>query len=211
MISYLFYSLLNKTLDFFLFEFIFTPLVSYKIDIDMEKKYNVPISEAEKNKFYETVFKEHKVAIISSDYVCEIKLETTNKFWMRKNISRKFYNMEIAIYQVHNFLIVFLARSETPILLKKFDHPIELSADEGHDFIIKHISDKGETYEKYQWLERKQEYAAINYGDVVPDGYTPLPQRGSDHQWQRVYYRSNPELKSIDNTIFYDFVAKYWE
>ena len=177
----------------------------------MNKKFNVPISEAEKNKFYKNVFQKHKVAIISSDYVCEIKLEKDHKIWMRKNISRKFYNMEIAIYQVHNFLIVFLARSETPICLKEFDHPIELSAGEGHDFMIKHISETGETYEKYQWLEKKQEYAVINYGDVVPDGYTPLPQRGSDHQWNRVYFRSNPELKSIDNTIFYDFVAKYWE
>lgn len=175
----------------------------------MERKTVVPINEVEKSRFYEKVFKEHKIAIVNSDYVCEVMFE--NGLWMRRNISRKFYNLEIAIYQINSYLIVFLARSEMPVLLKEFDHPIEISVVSEHDFIIKHVFANEESYERYQWLEKEMKYEVVDCGNVVPDNYKPIPPRGSDHQWLRVYYRSNSELKSVDNTIFYSFIAKYWE
>ena len=185
----------------------FTPHL-YNYDMDTKKKLP-PISQAEKSALCEELFRRFKIAVINRDYVCEIR--QNGNLWERKAVSRKFFNSEVVVYTIKNYLIVFLPQSEAPIVMQKFDYPIELSSIGGTDFFVKHINGNLPRFEKYCWSVADKCYYVTDLGNDVPAAFKALGERGIEHEWRRIYYHKNSCAKSIDNTMFYDYIAKLWE
>lgn len=177
----------------------------------LRKKYF--FSETEKCAFFEKIFKELKIAPVDSDHVAEIKLNEC--LWYRKNIPFLFSNFHCTAYKFGKYMIVWKGCSDEPIFLMEYEHPYEVFSIEKFDFFIrKKLSDGGFCVERYTWEPSGKNYVMERYANnTIPTDFSSKEDKTirNKPEWLRVYPHKNIETKSVDNTIFYDYIVKFWQ
>jgi len=182
--------------------------------MDMSNILHLP-SEAEKCAFFEKVFKEHKVAMVSAD--CVVKVSSKYPFWFRQTIDKVFLTDECCGYQIGNFAIVWKGRSNIPLFIAECSQPFELFSCGKYNFLLrKKCADDTHCFERYIWLPSEECYQVEKYEpDLVPEEFATAKRfnkhHGQEHELRRMYPLDDPETKSDDNRIFHDFIAKYWQ
>ena len=77
-----------------------------------------PVSEAERCAFFEQLFKNQKIAAVNSNYICRVGM--SNGHFYRKDISRRFHNLEITGYQIgENLVVIWQSRSGKVLFLQQ--------------------------------------------------------------------------------------------
>ena len=167
-----------------------------------------PVSQAEKCKFFEKIFRELNIAPLNNQYVYEVKWN--GLMWLRKAVSRRFYTLECSCYQLGKYAIVWKARSSDVLFLMECDVPYEMFSISGFDFFIRKKCDDSFIIERYTWDKEENVYEKTAYAKgFVPDDFTENYSLGSKHEWNKIRPHKSPEIKSVDNEIFYHFIVKY--
>ncbi len=169
--------------------------------------------QAEKSAFFEKLFREKKVAAVASDAVYEIGYNGV--LWLRKGLSRVFHTLECTAYQIDNYLIVWKNFSDEPIFMAVSELPFTCVSLGEKDFMLKfETPNKDFFFERCSWQPSKENYEVTPF----PIGETPsdleravqTPPSTKEHVWNRLFIRKE-SIQSYDNTIFYEFIVKWWE
>ncbi len=167
-----------------------------------------PVSEAERCAFFEQLFKNQKIAAVNSNFMCRVAM--CNGFFYRKDISRRFHNLEITGYQIGNDIIIWQSRSDKLLLLQQNNEAIDLfGSKKGYNFFIRRLSKDGILYEKYTYDPKEEAYSVEISTRVPTDFDEHAVSAGHPHSWVRMFPHEDEETKSTDNTIFYGYIRKY--
>ena len=193
----------------------FTPTLGlplYKIHIFMnkikEKKYL--LSEADKYRFFEKIFKELKIALVDSDHVCRVKY--SGHYWLRQCLCRSFLTIECCGYKFGRYAVVWKGLSNIPLFIMEFDCPFDIFSIKEYDFLLRKEIQGLNNFERYTWQPSTGQYLITTFPpEIAPEEFTNIRQRHypEEHPWCRIFPHKNAEVKSTDNTIFYDFIVKY--
>lgn len=180
--------------------------------MDMSKNKH-SFSEAEKCAFFEKIFKEHKIVPVDSQHVDEIKLD--GRWWYRKNLPCTFSTLQCTAYKLGKYMIVWKSCSDEPIFLMEYEQPFEVFSIKKFDFFLrKTLSDGSFCFERWTWEPSTKSYVMERYADnTVPADFTPEEEKivRSEGEWLYLYPHEDIETKSVDNTIFYDYIVKFWQ
>lgn len=177
----------------------------------LQKKHS--FSQTEKCAFFEKIFREHKIALVDSHHVSEVRF--SGRWWYRKDLTVAFSTLECTAYKIGRCLIVWKGRSDIPIFLMEEETPFEVFSAGKYDFFIrKEISGKDFCFERCKWLPSEQIYIVEQYAaGIIPKDF--LPQNDgiirTQREWLRMYPHEDIETKSVDNTIFYEYIVKFWQ
>lgn len=170
-------------------------------------------SEADKCAFFEKIFKEHHIVPVDSRHVEEIKI--SGRYCYRKSLTAAFSTLECTAYQYGRYLIVWKGHSATPIFLMEYEFPFKIYSLGKYDFFLrKETADGRFCFERYTWKPKEQVYISEQYGvSVVPEDFSFEETRvvHNSNEWLRIYPHKSIETKSVDNTIFYEYIVKYWQ
>ena len=171
------------------------------------------LSEADKCAFFEKIFKELHIALVDSDRVAEVKW--IGYAWLKKLLPKCFSTLERTAYHFGNYAVIWESRSNKPVFITELNCPFELyPADECDFFLCKTINDVS-VVERYSWEPSERGYIIKRFADnFIPEEVLQArAQRKApkEFSWNRLYPHKNIETKSVDNTIFYDFIVKFAE
>lgn len=180
--------------------------------MDMSKKRHF-FSEAEKCAFFEKIFREHKIVPVDSYHVEEVKLN--ERWWYRKNLPYAFSTLNCTAYKFGSYMIVWKSCSAEPIFLMECEQPFEVFSIEKFDFFIrKTLSDGGFCFERWTWEPSDKNYVMEQYANnTIPADFSSKEDKTirNKPEWLRMYPHEDIETKSVDNTIFYDYIVKFWQ
>ena len=182
------------------------------MNMDLQKHAS-PFSQAERDALFEKIFRELRIAPVSSSHVEEVCLHETR--WYRRAIDYAFANFDCVCYAIGRFIIVFNAHSEQPIFAVEHEQDFDVFSDQGLDFWLKKHTGYSFYFERYVWTKSEALYYVETYPEeTVPDNFVQAPKNDvapKDHQWIKMYPHEDIETKSVDNSVFYGFIVKYWE
>ncbi len=178
------------------------------------QKIASPFSQAERDALFEKIFREHRIAPVDSTHVEEITLR--DRHWFRRYVSYAFQNYYCIAYKIGNYIIVWKSRSEKVMFIAEFELPFDVFSDHDNDFWLRRqTTEKNFFFEHYEWDSLEEVYYVATYPEnVVPDEFVEPDKNkkiSGDHPWVKMYPHDDIETKSVDNTIFYEFIVKYWE
>ena len=178
------------------------------------KKIASPFSQAKRDALFEKIFREHRIAPVDSSHVEEIRLE--NQHWFRRYVGHSFQNYHCIAYKIGSCIIVWESRSEKVIFITESELPFEVFSDHEYDFWLKkRIADDNFYFEHCEWNKSEGIYYVESYPEgIIPDKFVEpdkKEKRSGCYSWVKMYPHDDVETKSVDNTIFYDFIVKYWE
>ncbi len=167
-----------------------------------------PVSDAERCRFFEKIFKELQIAPVDCQYVCAVKKDEYT--WLKKPISRKFYTLDCSCYQIGKYAIVWKARSNEVLFLMECEQPFEMFSLDEYDFFIRKTVADSFQIERYTWNESNHAYEKTTYDKgFVPEDFKETHRTGRKHDWSRLRPHRSPDIRSLDNSIYYDFIVKY--
>lgn len=170
------------------------------------------LSKADKCAFFEKVFRELQIALVDSDRVAEVRWN--EGLWLKKFLPKRFTTLERTAYCFNRYAVVWQNRSNVPVFMAEFDCPFDLfPAENEYDFFLRKTIDNKVFVERYTWQPSQQNYLVTAFPpDVMPAGFDEIqrqPYKPKEFSWCRLFPHKNVEVKSVDNTIFYDFIVNY--
>ena len=181
--------------------------------MDMNKIAS-PFSQAERDALFEKIFRELRIAPIDSTHVEEVRLE--NRQWFRRYVGHAFQNYYCVAHKIGKYIIVWKYCSNEVIFIAEYELPFEIFSDKGYNFWMKkQTPNKNFYFEHCEWNDKKGVYYVESYPEgIIPDKFvcTDVTEKNSvSCLWNKIHPHEDIETQSIDNSIFYNFIVKYWE
>ena len=173
-----------------------------------------PFSQAKRDAIFEKIFREFRIAPIDSSHVEEIRLQ--DRHWFRRYVRFAFQNHHCIAYKIGRYIIVWKSRSDKVLFIGESELSFVVFCDQECDFWLKKQLEDGNFYfEHYTWNKLEEVYYVETYPEgITPDEFVEPDEKSiksGDCPWVRMYPHDDIETKSVDNSIFYEFIVKYWE
>jgi hypothetical protein len=171
----------------------------------MNKNKIVPsLNEIEKEQVLKDLYAKHQIAGVSPEMM--VKVRKHNQMWQRRTLTRTFYSLDCTGYKIFEFLIIWKNRTSDVLFAKTYDFPFEVMlAPNGQDFTVRVFVPTGTVYEHYTKTESGFELSVTKDCEL----FSASHREPNPHEWKKVHYHHAPEVRSIDNTVFYGYIERY--
>lgn len=170
------------------------------------KKIKLPlINEVDKRTAFEDIFKENHIAVLDASHIFEIKEKNT--WFLRKSVSSIAEGYHMRIMKLGKYLLAFRIPDGHLFLLLQNRDLVSLKENE---LILRKETDGHVFFEKYSFDPQEECYFFEFLDEEPTDCSLPEPSQ-NNHSWAKIFVHPEVETQSVDNSLFYGYIAPFWK